>query len=97
MRNTDIIVFVSADETSEVGDKPSSSTTSDSRKRLDWAAQVESEQQEEADDTIQLTPPPQANEEHSEPRSGKRGKRRGWKNSKPSYVDEGVLTINICS
>ncbi len=96
MRNTDIIVFVFTDETSEVVDAPASTIVSDSRKRLDWAAQVESEQQEEADDTIQLPPSPKPIEEHSEPRSGKRGKRRGWKNSKSSYVDEGVLTITIC-
>jgi hypothetical protein len=97
MRNTDIIVFVFTDETSEVVDAPASTIVSDSRKRLDWAAQVASEQQEEADDntddTIDPTASPIAIDEPKEPRSGKRGRRRGWKNSKPSYVEEGVLTI----
>ncbi|CAF3368877.1 unnamed protein product [Rotaria socialis] len=66
------------DEASECGDA-SSSTISTSRKRRDWAAEVESEQQHETgystDSMIQSNSLPRG--------AGGRGGRRGWKRSRP--------------
>jgi len=48
MRNTDVIIFIFTDETSETGNE-SSSTISTNQKSTDWSTQVDNEQQQEAD------------------------------------------------
>ena len=82
-----IIIFVFTDEASECGDASSSIR----RKHRDWAAQVESEQQQEAgystDSMIQSATLPRG--------AGGRGGRRGWKRGRPPLpTHEGVRTIN---
>ncbi|CAF4002488.1 unnamed protein product [Rotaria magnacalcarata] len=77
------------DEASECGDAAASSSVSTSRKHRDWAAQVESEQQQEAgystDSIIHSATLPRG--------AGGRGGRRGWKRGRPplpmreGYVD----------
>ncbi|CAF2998129.1 unnamed protein product [Rotaria socialis] len=77
------------DEASECGDAAASSSASTSRKHRDWAAQVESEQQQEAgystDSMIHSATLPRS--------AGERGGRRGWKRGRPplpmreGYVD----------
>jgi hypothetical protein len=50
MRGINLTLFIFTDEASETtGDASSSSTKSTGLKHRDWAAQVESEQQEDAD------------------------------------------------
>lgn len=91
MRNIDIIIFIFTDEASECGDA-SSATISTNRKHQDWAAQVESEQQQETDyNTDSMIQP------STVPRgSAGRGGRHGWRRGKPPVPNrEGVLTTNI--
>ncbi|CAF0786050.1 unnamed protein product [Adineta steineri] len=70
------------DEASECGDA-ASSTVSTSRKHRDWAAQVESEQQQEAgystDSMIHSATLPRG--------AGGRGGRRGWRRGRPPLPD----------
>ena len=72
------IIFIFADEASECGDA-SSSTLPTSRKHRDWAAQVESEQQQETgystDSVIDSATLPRG--------AGGRGGRRGWRRARP--------------
>lgn len=81
-----IIIFIFTDEASECGDAASSANTT-SRKHRDWAAQVESEQQQEAgystDSMIHSATLPRG--------AGGRGGRRGWKRGRPPLpMREGV-------
>ena len=73
------IIFIFADEASECGDASSSSTFTTSRKHRDWAAQVESEQQQETgystDSVIDSATLPRG--------AGGRGGRRGWRRARP--------------
>jgi hypothetical protein len=87
-----IIIFIFADEASECGDyRDTSSTINTSRKHRDWAAQVESEQQEETgystDSMIHSAALIRG--------AAGRGGRRGWRRGRPPLpTREGVLMIN---
>jgi len=90
MRNLDVIIFIFTDETNEIGNE-SSSTISTNQKPLDWATQVESEEQLEADYSTDSmsnsnTVPKDANE---------RGRRRGRRRNKSRLLimPYSVLTI----
>lgn len=84
-------MFVFTDEASECGDA-SSTTVNTGRKYHDWAAQVESEQQQETgystDSMINSTKSPRG-------AGGRRGG-RGWRRGRPPLpIREGVLKIYI--
>jgi hypothetical protein len=92
MRNIDIIMFIFTDEASECGDASSSTIISTNPKHRDWAAQVDSEEQQETGDNtdsiVQSSTLPRG--------AGGRGGRRGWKRGRPPLpTREGVLAINI--
>jgi hypothetical protein len=76
MRNADILIFIFTDEGSETPDA-SSSTISTGQKPLDWATQVDNEQQEadySADSISQSNTLPKD--------AGGRGRRRGRQRNK---------------
>jgi hypothetical protein len=91
MRNADILIFIFTDEGSETPDA-SSSTISTGQKPLDWATQVENEQQEadySADNISQSNTLPKD--------AGGRGRRRGRQRNKTRLliIQKSVLAINI--
>jgi hypothetical protein len=77
MRNLDVIIFIFTDETNEIGNEPSS-TISTNQKPLDWATQVESEEQLEADYSTDSM-----SQSNTVPKdASERGRRRGRRRNK---------------
>ena len=85
-----MIVFIFTDEASECGDA-ASSTVGTGRQFRDWAAQVESEQQQEAgystDSMIHSATLPRG--------AGGRGGRRGWQRGRPPLPNRQGVHITM--
>jgi hypothetical protein len=90
MRNTDVIIFIFTDETSETGNE-SSSTISTNQKSTDWSTQVDNEQQQEADYSTDSM-----SQSNTLPKDGsERGRRRRRRNkSRLLMMCESVLATN---
>jgi hypothetical protein len=81
----DELPYVFVDEASECGDG-SLSMIGKSRKHRDWAAEVESEQQQEMSvNADSITDPATVSRD-----AGERGGRRGWRRARPSNNREGA-------
>jgi len=89
----DIIIFIFTDETYEIYDESSSSTISTGQKNPSWAAQVEIEQQQEADDSTD-----NISQTNTLPKdAGERGRRRGRKRNKSLLVKVCLQLISVLS